>query len=293
MTIDVFAELSDFEYRTLVLPLVSRSVKIGHRNMPHTFAYRDFQLIERLGLNNFEFSYTVPFRQAIAKGPYKDLYIKTFPKFIELYLDGTDGMLVDPMFGEFQVKPQQASIDTDILRRDGEDVVFSFIQSPDPDEEFELSVLSSVSGIVSDAGELEQAIGPIFNGVDIDELLSSISNFKNQFDSFGNNMAAKLGNTIRKLEELEESVTEPENFPLARAARNAQAVVSDFAAKAMNPAREVLQLLVTSNTTISGVGSKTGMTVEQLLALNPALALGGPMVTAGTTVKYWANASQQ
>lgn len=284
---DALSQLPELSFRSIVLPLVSRSVRFAHTNVNHSFVFKDGELVDGLGVRNWSLSYTIPFRQGIAKGPYRDLYIDTMPRFIDAFRDRSEGPLVDPVLGELQVRPGELSIDTDIMRRDGEDISVSFIHSPDPDDTDALSILAGVSGISSDAAVLDQVLAPVLTDFSLEDLLSSISNFKAQLANFGNQVTAQISNAQQHLEEFEETVTSPPDWPLRQASRVVRMGLQDLKEKATAPLREVIKLTTKGPQTIAAIASLTGMSVGDLLSLNPALASGGPMVPGGTSISYW------
>lgn len=287
--LDVLSRLPELEWRGIALPLVARSVRFNHSTVTHRLAFRDGELIDSLGVGNWSFSYVIPFRQGIAKGPYNDLYTVTFPLFVEAFRDRTEGPLIDPVLGEFTVRPDQLSIDTDINRRDGEDISVTFIHSPAPDDDDTLKVLSGITGVISDASALDSAAEAVMLEFDIDDLLSDLKAQKAQWDSIGMEITQTLANLSNAAKDLEEEITDPKNWPMQRASRDLRMAIEDIKETALEPLRDILKLTTKGPQTIGAIASLTNTSMEELINLNPALPSNGPTIPGGITIRYWKN----
>jgi hypothetical protein len=67
--------LPPLSWRGLQYPVTQRSVSFRHQGAEHTIQYRDYDFIEQLGVHGLTFSYTLPMREDIARGPYKHLFV--------------------------------------------------------------------------------------------------------------------------------------------------------------------------------------------------------------------------
>lgn len=292
---DVLSKLPRFKWRGIELPLTSRSVRFSHDDTDHTFQYRDGDYVERKGVKNWVFSYGIPFRQDIAKGPYKNLFSEQLLNFIFACRDKSPDTLRDPVIGSFRAVVSTYEEETDVLKRDGTDVRVEFKHSPLIDD-VELEVIqggiSGLGSVASQAGALDQDVA----GIDwpaqepspeptIDPL-SAISGFGRQIENQGNKFSAALDNVAYKAEQVEEAnarLEDPRTFQIGRSSRRVQAAALHAKELLQNPERRIIRVTQAYAKSISRIAADSAMTVQQLLQLNPSIA-GRPIVPAGTVV---------
>lgn len=292
---DVFKELDRFSWRGITLPLSARSVSFQHDDVRHRFQFKDGEWIEATGAKNWTFSYTIPFREDIATGPYKNLFTKTLAEFTLACRDRTPGELTDPVLGRFRARCVSFSDSSDVNKRDGDDVQVEFVHAPELDDiELIDGGVVNVSGLQSDAAELDAEVEkvdwqqeeppqPLVNPI------SAISGIGRQVEQQGNKYSAALDDTASRAEELDNTIDRLENpqvWPLKRSARRTRDSAILLKERSKDPQRKVVQVVQRYASTISEVAAQLGMTVQELLQINPLLARS-PQIQAGTPVNAY------
>ena len=296
---DVLSKLPRFSWRGQELPLLSRSVRFSHDDTDHTFQYRDGDIIERKGVKNWTFNYTIPFRQDIAKGPYKDLFTVGLLEFIFACRDKSADTLRDPVLGSMRCVCSTYEEETDAQKRDGTDVRVEFKSSPLLDD-VELEIiqggLSGLQAVSSQAGALDADVSRVLWPPQVPspepsiDPLSAISGFGRQIEGQGNKVAFALDNIAYKAEQVEESAArleDPHTFQLIRSSRRTQAASLKLKDRALNPERRMLRVTLKYAKSLSTIAADNAMTLEQLLKANPTIA-GRPIAPQGTVIQVFA-----
>jgi len=329
---DVLKQLPVLSWRGIEVPITARSISFSQTQAKQKFSYRDNSYIESLGADNIGFSYTIPFRQDIAKGPYVDLFVDVLPRFLEACRRNTAGDLNDPVLGIFRAKCTNFSSTLSPDRRDGVDVEVSFIQAPEidavealPSSIQGISELDDQAGALDDqvaladftqtavdslTGELqlraETEIETLLAGIQsssinlgppdaFQDLFGQIDGFGRQVERFGNKISAKLDQASFKLEKMERTISvlgNPKNWPLQRSSRRLRGNIESVKKTLSNPGKSVLSYTVKFAQGIADIAAKLGMAVNDFVKLNPTLARR-ISVQAGTVVKYLATEENQ
>lgn len=295
---DVLSKLPRFSWRGQELPITSRQVRFSHEDTDHTFQYRDGEIIERKGVKNWTFSYTIPFRQDIAKGPYRNLFSEQLLAFIFACRDKSPDTLRDPVIGSFRAVCSTYEEETDVLKRDGTDVRVEFRHAPLLDD-VELEViqggLSGLGAVSSQAGALDADVSVVLWPPQVpspsptSDPLQAIAGFARNIENQGNKISAALDATAYKAEQVEESAArleDPHTFQLIRSSRRVQAAALRLKERIQSPDRRILRVTTAYAKSISRIAADAGMTVQQLLQLNPTIA-GRPIVPANTVVSIY------
>jgi hypothetical protein len=291
---DVLKNLPRLSWRGIEIPILSRRAGFAQGEQKHRYVYRDQEFVESTGTENWTFSYTIPFREGVSKLPYKSLFKETFTKFINACRDRTSGPLIDPVLGPFIAKCTSLSDETDVNRRDGDDINVEFVQAPEEDSEQELKTNAQLVSVISEAGDLDSEVV----GIDwkqtpapeptIDPLLYVDSMIRMAQFRMGQ-LAARVDSMSSKIERTAdaiESLGDPLNSALVQSARRAQAASSQLATTVMSPGRKISTYLTPINMSISVCASKLGMSTGALLMLNPSIAIS-PEITKGTKVFFY------
>lgn len=288
---DVFRLLPPFEWRGTKYPVMARSVGFAHESVQHKLQFRDGDLVQQTGARNKTFSYTLALRQDIAAGPYQDLFTVGLPKLFADCEDRSPGTLVDPIYGTFTCVPSSYTDESDIQRRDGTDIRVEFTHAPESTESDEPAA-NTLQGVTSDAGQLEQELEkvnweqePSPDGMT--DPLSAIAGFANQVDQLGHRAVAALHDFAYKAEKVERSLDrleDPQHFHLHAAVRRNRLAAYDLADRAANPGKTIVKVTVRTRRTVSSVAAELGISVIELLRLNPFLARA-PMVPAGAEIQ--------
>jgi len=283
---------------------MARRVSFEHEHVRHKYVFRDNELVEALGHKNWTFEYTIPFREDINKGDFRQLYVSDFPDFLRACRDRSEGELVDPILGTFNARCAQVDIETDVNKRDGEDVRVVFIHSPAAEDTNELEgVLGGVQGAVSHGRQLDEEVANITNaqlaalgltttpdtGVN---LLDAISGVGQQIISQTNRLAArfdqvafKVNKIVDTVDKLNELVSNPQASPVTRSARRLADSVHRLNNAVLAPGKKLITFTVRQDTPIGTLASQFGMSAQAFLALNPTVPM--PNVPAGTKIRHF------
>jgi len=292
---DVFKHLDPLKWRGLVLPLTARSVSFAHEDARHKFQYKDGEFIDSTGAKNWTFSYTIPFREDIATGPYLNLFTETMPKFIEACRNRSRGPLWDPVLGYFDAKCVSFSATSDVNRRDGDDIQVEFVHAPEIDvlalDEFSVS---SLKGLETDVRALDEEVEkidweqeappePLVNPI------AAISGLGRQVEQQGNKLSATLDDTAARCEDLEQTIDRlenPQTWELRRSSRRTRDSAYQLKERLKDPQRKVVTVTLRYAQTVSEVANNFSMTVVELMQLNPLFART-PGVKANTPVNIY------
>lgn len=277
---DVLKLLPPFRWRGIAYPVLARNVSFSHDGAPTRIQYRDGEFIEQLGARSPTFSYTLALREDIAIKDYRNLFTEGLPVLFRDMLDKTRAILDDPVYGSFSCVPQSFDDDTDLQKRDGTDIRVIFTRSVDIASAFAEEQQPTIQGLVTDAGQLDAELTRIDWGQEASpepsmDALNAISGFGAQIEGNANKGVAALHATAFKLEKIEEQAARlksPDGFQIQRAARRNRAAATALAKRARDPQRQVVTVIGHYQKTISGIAAEAGMTVNELLDLNPDLA---------------------
>jgi hypothetical protein len=290
---NVLKNLPKFKWRGLTVPLTSRKATFEQDDVIHKFEFRDKELLESQGVRNWRFTYTIPFREDIIKGPYKNLFSSVFPDFVLACRDRTPGILYDPVLGSFRAKVANFSDETDVHKLDGDDVTVDFIEAPDIGEIDEFVAVHDVTDKV-DARSIDSAVKAV-NWKQLEppaasvDALDALDGFLRQVQASGNRYNAALESYKFKLSKIEETVAElrdPTQWPLISATRRARydALVQALATEP-GGSKSRIGKRITNGGPISSVAQSVHMTTEGFIALNQLLARM-PLVPQGTEIRF-------
>jgi len=299
--VDVLKLLAKFSWRGEVYPISARNVSFRHEGVDHVIQYRDFDYIEQLGAHGLMFRYTIPLRQNVAKGPYKQMFAEGYPKLFRAMQDRTAGTLFDPLLNRvFTCVPSNWDDTTDPKQRDGTDVQVEFRHSPPLTEEDPQAVdATTVAGLTSQAGALDKEVAKAdWKQEEPPEPSIDPLNFATGIVAQGlaqvQKLSASLHDFAYKMEKLEQTcdaAANPENWGIRDASRrNREAAIKLNRRLAEDPAVKLRTLVTQTRALVSDVAGDAGMTLEDLLVMNPVLARL-PYVPLGTVVVVRARAA--
>jgi hypothetical protein len=292
---DVLRLLPPLQWRGRRYPITARSMSFQHENALTRIQYRDGEFVDMTGARGFIFSYTIPMREDIAKGPYKNLFVEGLPVLLRDFRNRTPDELVDPVYGTFRCAPSSFTDDTDVNKRDGSDVRVEFQHAPqfaqaDPAV---TDNLQSLNGLVADAGKLD---GELKSKRDWRQEPSpqALTNILDAINTFGvrglrqvDRVSGYLNDIALRLEKIEDTADRaenPQNWPLRNQARKLRDAVLTLNKRAVeNPTRKFRRITRNYAATISAVAAEFDMTVAELLRLNPAI-VRLPFIPAGTVI---------
>lgn len=298
---DVFKDLPRLKWRDIEVPVSNRRVSFEQEHARHKFAYRDYETIEGLGRKNWRFEYTIPFRQDINKGPYKDLYDVTFREFLAACADRNEGQLLDPVLGVYTARCESVNIATDVNKRDGEDVEVVFVDSRPPEqvslqevtirnpsqEAFQIRQQIASEPLV--AQRLTEEERDLRFGVDFLDQISGLgaqaAAYINRIDAAFANFEHKVNKIVGQLEAVDAAIASPLNAPIIRSALRLNDSVNRLRLKTLFPGRAIATQVIGQDMTASTLAQYLGMSVYEFILLNPSIVL--PLVPAGTMVSYF------
>lgn len=301
MAIDVFRQLQTASWRDVEFPVSGSEFGFAQDFAQHRYLFRDQQLVESLGRQNPTYRYSVPMREGILRGPFKNLFVATYPELLEACLDRSPGVLVDPFHGARRCKCASLREVRDVGKRDGVDVELEFVVAPEDTDVVEdlgtqIATLEGARGL---AGILDDELKKVdFQQEPPPEPtldpFSFVSSIGDQLSVAGNKVSARMHSVAFRAEKAAASIDRLRKPELARhreAALRLQAAALDLERSAsVTGARPLRAITVRANMTLAALASLHGMTVEQLIKHNPILART-PLVRAGTEVRVFAGQS--
>ncbi len=289
---DALKLLPPFEWRGKIYPVIERDFSFSQEGSPNSIQYRDGQFYEMTGAQSPTFSYTIPARQDIALGIYKNLFTEALPTLYRDCRNRERGDLVDPIRGPFKCKPQMYGEGLNLALRDGIDVRVTFVHSPDIVDEEEFFTPLSSQGLASDAGALDAEVALVDwkqepTPEPSADVLDAINGVGAQIEANVGKVNSALHAYAFKMEKVEATakrLENPDGWHIARAARRNRAAALALAQRTRDPQKRVVAVLQKYNKQISVVAAELGMTIQDLIRLNPALASLGT-VPAGTILR--------
>jgi len=287
---DVLRLLPPFAWRGTQYPVTARSVGFQHDSATHKLQYRDGELVEQLGSRNLTFSYTLPMRQGIAKGPYVDLFPDGLAQLFADTRDRSEGDLVDPIYGTFVCVPSSFNDDSDPTKRDGTDIKVEFTLSPALDEDQSL-LPPTLSGIMDES----EALGQELETIDFEQeeppeattdIISGINGLLSQPELASNKINASLEDLAFRLDKTEKTLDKlenPQTWGTRRSIRHTRESTVRLARHADNPVATIRKVVTNTTKTVIGIAAELGVTVQQLIQLNPFLARN-PVVKPGIAI---------
>lgn len=272
-------------------PVSSREVTFQHDGARHRFQFKDGASIEQLGAEPLTFAYTIPMREGLATGPYKELFSKGLPILLRDCQDRTRDLLVDPIYGPFNVVPTSYRDSTDVTKRDGTDITVEFavsLESGDSD----VANAPTTSSIFSEAGKLdkdlkETSFEQVASEDGSNDIFTTLSGLGAQIQQQGRSLAARLEDVALKAKTLDETIDrteDPSKWGLQQSARNVRDAALQLAAKTANPGERVLNVSKNSAKTITQICAEHSMTLGDFLRLNPGL-VASPLIPPGTLIR--------
>jgi hypothetical protein len=277
----------------------TRDYGFTHEQAEKRFLFVAAQIVETIGRKNPTYKYVIPFREDIAKGPWKNLYTQVYPDFLDACLDQSRGVLVDPAHGALPAKCVSLREILSVNKRDGVDVEVEFIYSPAEGDVLQDpgATIRTLEGAQASAGALDRAVAKVpFNQQTPPEPtispLDAVSAVTTQVSVARNKIAAAFADAAFRVEKASASIDklkDPTNQPIIQQAARLRDALIGFEDRAdptgVHPLRRVT---TASDLTVSALASKLGMSLDDLVRLNPWLARS-PFVPSGTQIRVFAS----
>lgn len=291
---DVFKLLEPMSWRGVNYPLIERSVSFLHENVDHRIQYRANDFPEPIGPHSFLFKYSIPMRQDIVLSRYGDLFNEGLPILVRDMRNKEPGDLNDPLLGMFRCIPVSYTETTSVDKRDGTDVQLEFLHSPrigDSDPELPQSI-TGITGLVGDSGLTDDDLAkqdwnqePSPEGVT--DILSAINGIGRQGLRQIDKLASQLDSLslkMQKIEDTADAAENPQNWRIRESARQLHLNIIDAKNRLTeDPVVKINRLTTKVNTTLSSLAATLGMTLLDLISLNPSLSRS-PVIKAGAVV---------
>lgn len=278
------------QWRGLVYPVSARSVSFAHDGVTHHLQYRDGEIVEQTGAQSPVFSYTIPMREDIATGPYKNLFTEGLSVLFRDIRTRDSGPLFDPVYGAFTCVPTSYADDLDVNKRDGVDIRVEF-KLADQVGDDQQAQSPSLQGALASAGSFDDQIKlanwqqqPSPQGMtdllsSINTLLSTPGRTIDRVNAAANDLAFRA----EKIETTIDKTNDPNNWGLRQTARRFRADI--LTAQRQTGGGDPYRTFTTVGTMpLMALAATLKLSLADLLAYNPQLAQN-PMVQNGTTVR--------
>ncbi len=294
MAAGIFDKLQDLSWRGIIYPVASRETSFLHENVDHRIQYRSNDFPEPIGPHSFLFRYTIPMYEGLNHGKYGSLFNEVLPLLIRDMRNKEPGDLVDPVLGLYRCVPVSYKESTDVNKRDGCEVQVDFLHAPrigDGDPELP----QTITGIV---GALEESFNddnlalvdwkqqPSPEGVT--DILSAINGIGRQGLRQVDKIASQLDSLslkMQKIEDTADAAENPQNWRIRDSARQFHLNLIDAKDRITeDPYVKIKRITLNSTKTLIAIARDSGMTLKELLDLNPQLARK-QLLPSGTQIK--------
>jgi len=294
---DILIQLPRASWREIEFPISNREYGFAQEQAQHRLIFQDNKLVESLGRENPTYRYTIPFREDITGGGWGALFVGVYPDFLNACQDRSRGVLTDPVHNSLPAKCVSLREVLDVNRRDGIDVEAEFIFAPDEND------FSSARGIVATIRTLEGAKAYALRlDTDVAAIpwqqqlppeatlnpLDLVSSFSDQVNVASNQVTAAFGDAALRAERTEKAIDALKNTnaePQRQQARRLREALLSIEDKTdPTGTRPLRKITNTTDRTVSAVAKLLGLSVQELLKLNPSLRRT-PLVRAGTELR--------
>lgn len=290
----LFKGLNKFSFAGIAMPCRERAQRFQQGLIQQEIVDGKFRNVTVNCPENDVFSFKIPASEYFAKGPYKQLYTKVLREFIAACRLSafTPATLVDPERGEVLAKCSSVEALLSYQNQSGEDLSVDFVESPELGKDpVRLQGRAALSQAVDLAGALDAQIAAVPVPPDAERPKPFVNPLRqiNGLAQQGLQTQARIGSrvddvsaSIQELEDTQKEASDPERIAINRSMRNLRSTLRDSQI-VQDPVRVVRNITVAASVTVSSVAANAGMSIAELLQLNPALARN-PKVPAGSSV---------
>lgn len=307
-----YDELQHFSWRGIVVPISARSATHSHEIVAHHLHYRQGELIEIPGSRNLRFRYTIPMRDGFFKGPYAaQLFSQVLPTFLAAYFDRSPGDLVDPILGAKRCKPVSLQDNSDVDKRDGEDLDVEFVEAPAQDDLESEQFDPSPAGLSEQGQEIDRQMAALDWAGDPPEQISgeeqdwetetppdasvnpidAITGALRQGQRANQKTKAIFQDTYSRLRALEDATDDvgiTTRAPLIRRSRDLRLSVARAQREQQSRGRPRKVTRLHQDMTVVEAAAYVGLTVQELIELNHSFAKL-TVIPQGTLVTHYKN----
>jgi hypothetical protein len=277
---DILARLTIASWRGLGFPCAGRTFGFRQEFARHRYVFRDDELIDSLGRENPTYTFTLPAREDLAKGPWTNWFTRAYPDFLRACQDRSVGILIDPVHGEIEAKCASLSETLDVNRRDGVDVQVEFIYAPEQAAEApEMLAIESIEGAQGMAGFLDQESEKVDYQQEAPPeptlpLFDAIRGIGDQLEVARSRITANMARLSSQMEQLDrrvDALKNPDNQPFRRNARRMALAAYRLNETATTPPNPTKIIINQTEIGIIALAALHKISVDVLLSLNPAL----------------------
>lgn len=289
-----FDKLQDLRWRGIVYPVADRTVSFMQENVDHRIQYRSNDYPEPIGPHSWLFRYQIPMRDGLNHKKYGALFNEVLPILIRDMRNKEPGDLIDPVMGLYRCIPTSYSETTDVNKRDGTDVTVDFLYAPRiGDDEPELpQTITGIVGAIAEGFDDENLALVDWKQEPSPEGTTSLLNQINGFGRQGLRQVDRLASQVdalsfqmQKVEETADAASNPQNWRIRDSARQLHLdLIKAKERLTEDPYTKVKRVVVNHNITLLSLAKDSGMTLKELISLNPQLART-QVVFSGTNIK--------
>ncbi len=291
--LDVFSKFLEASWRDLPFPCGQMAFGFEQQHVHHLYPDRDAGFIESTGRNPASYKMTAIFRNGVAGS--KLLFPVKWQEFVGACLDRRVGVLVHPVMGKLNAKLKSFQTSWDPGRRDGCDVELEFVEASNTEDELaDLFKVNQIGNCVSIARDLDGPIGAISPVPEIPESLKpsildsmkQLSGALTQFKQGLGNVTGLIDGYMGAVADLTDTISaldDPANYPIIDGLLRLFTALADTSRTSTQKAKPTTQVQVQQASDLASLASFFGMSIDDLLQLNPALA-SRTSVAAGAAV---------
>jgi len=286
---DILARLSKASWRGIVFPCAGREYGFRQEFARHRYIYQDNELIDSIGKENPAYTFQIPAREDLARGPYKNWFTVFYPKFLKACEDKSEGDLFDPVHGRRQCKCASLREVLGVTKRDGVDVTVEFVYSPSeqvavPTPSLAIETIEGAKDMAAFLDSEEKKIPwkqepPPGSSLDLFDFGRSITD---QLELNKSRFSANMSRLSSRMENLSASIDrlkDPNSQAARRNARRLFAAAIKLKQSATAPIVPTKFIVLARDIGVMSLAALYNMTLDDLRKLNPTLG-------RTTTVKH-------
>lgn len=300
----MFEQLLPCKWRDVHIPISRIRVGIEQTLARHGYVGVDAESIEGTGRASMAIEALIPFYNGIVPGKaekwmHGQLYPFGFRAFLAAFLDRRDGQFQHPELGIINCKPHTLEFVLDPMRRDGVEVVATWLETLDDENAAGFSAeVSPVQHDPSPAFNLDtrprdirglasEYQPPAFTET-FESALNKLSGFFDRGTTAATLLAGKKRQILFRIERVEDSVKRAKT-PILWPVQDSIDKVRDTLlslAPGGSSRRKVSRFKTSGPTDLSSLAIRLAQKVDDLIALNPNL-LSQPEIGSGVFVRYY------
>jgi hypothetical protein len=298
---DALAELSEFKWGGLAIPITRMRMSLGHDLVQHKYVGVDGASVEDTGVDAIVIHATIPLRNGVTRGPREtweqNPYPSLFRKLVSIFAKRETNDLQHPEWGRMRCKAQQLEIDWDASKRGGVDAEATWIQT----NEDGVALTQDINGrqdAAAAAADLDAAYR------DLKAIVPKAPEYKESFADAMNKIAGgidSIGRTtnlaagridqvvyrVNKIQEAAERTKSALTWPITHNSERLKSASIDLKKKLAALGKDIALYRVPVDTTLAGVAAQLpDAQMVDLIRLNPSL-MREPAVPAGSMVRYY------